>query len=157
MTTAREIVTPDATRLGALDTAGRRGGTGGKAPGPERVDDVHMLLTHRLTDDDTLLVRLLPGLSIRSRAAATLALDELLAAYSPRHVVLEVPGVPTAAVLSAVLRGSRSCQVRGTVLSVVAPAAPTLALLRDSLRATGRVYGSTGEALAAARRTDRAS
>ncbi|MFJ6793188.1 hypothetical protein [Streptomyces sp. NPDC091268] len=122
MTTAHEITTPDTT-----------------------------CVTHRVLDDDTLLVGLQPGLTIRTRAAATLALEELLAAYAPRHVVLEVPRVPTPAVLSTVLRASRSCQGRGAAFSVVSPASPTRDLLRDALRAAGRVYRSTGEALAAGR------
>ncbi|MFF4011716.1 hypothetical protein [Streptomyces sp. NPDC001717] len=153
MTTAREIVTPDRTRLGTLkaedagaalgpapaaDTVGRRGGA-------------HALLTHRVVDD-TLLVRLQPRLSIRSRAAATLALEEVVAAYSLPHLVLEAPDIRTPAVLSTVLRTSRACRTRGTVLSVVVPDAPSRALLRDALKAAGRVYGSTGEALVAARR-----
>ncbi|MFE1413236.1 hypothetical protein ACFW6F_20855 [Streptomyces sp. NPDC058746] len=114
------------------------------------------LLSHRAVDEETLLVRLPPRLSIRIRGAATLALAELLTAYCPRHLVLEVPDVLTPVGLSTVLRASRSCQAAGAVLSVVAPASSSRVLLRDPLRAAGRVYGSTGEALAAARRTHRA-
>ncbi|WP_411104804.1 hypothetical protein [Streptomyces sp. cmx-4-9] len=113
-----------------------------------------MLLTHRLVENDVLLVRLLPVLSIRSRAAATLALEELTAAYAPRHLVLEIPGIPTPAAVSVILRATRSCGLQGRVLTVVALAAATRLLLRDNLPADGpAVHATTEEALNALRRT----
>ncbi|MFE2166356.1 hypothetical protein ACFXB3_15000 [Streptomyces sp. NPDC059447] len=153
MTTARQIVTPDPTRLGPSKTveAAAPLGPAPVADSGGRCGGVHALLTHRVVDD-ALLVRLEPRLSIRNRAAATLALEDVVAAYSLPHLVLEAPGIRTPAVLSAILRTSRACGKRGTVLSVVVPDASSRALLRDALDAASRVFGSTGEALMAVRR-----
>lgn len=152
MAAARPTLTPDAAPAAAQDG-------GGAVPLREPaavVDSVARRagmpapLSHRPVDAETLLVRLPPGLAIRTRGAATLALEELLTAYCPGHLVLEVPDVLTPVVLSTVLRASRSCRRAGAALSVVSPASSGRALLRDPLGTAGRVYGSIGEALAAA-------
>lgn len=178
MTAAREITSPAttgfairSTLLEAPEKATASGGAGTlpkaaagpetrdvRAPGGTWTEDGRSMLTHRTVAGDALYVRLLPALSIRSRAAATLALEELLAAYTPRRVVLDVPGLPTQAALSMVLRAERSCRDRGAVLAVVAAAEPTRGFLRESLPADGPgVHGAAEDALAAARRAGAAS
>ncbi|MFE2273324.1 hypothetical protein ACFXB4_29325 [Streptomyces lavendulae] len=68
-------------------------------------------------------MRILPGLALRQRAAATLAVEGLLAALRPSRVVIE-PGEPvTPAAVSVILRAHRWCARNALPLSVEGSAA----------------------------------
>ncbi|MGW8779477.1 hypothetical protein ACWGNM_15595 [Streptomyces sp. NPDC055796] len=82
-----------------------------------------MLVSHRLDEDGVLLVRLLPGLGLRQRAAATLAVEGLLAAMRPSRVVIEPAEPVTPAAVSVILRTQLWCARNALPLSVEGSAA----------------------------------
>ncbi|WP_030192426.1 hypothetical protein [Streptomyces sp. NRRL S-87] len=107
-----------------------------------------MPLTHRTAGDGVLVIRLLPALALRHRAAATLAIDELLASHRPRRLVVEIPSLLTPAATSVVLRAQHSCRARAASLAVVSTAVEVRRLLRQSLAAGGlTVYASVTQAV----------
>lgn len=69
--------------------------------------------------DSVLLVRLLPGLSLRHRGAATVALAELLAAVAPSRVVIAPVEPVTPSAVSVILRAHQWCHGQGLPLSVI--------------------------------------
>ncbi|MFK0238817.1 hypothetical protein [Streptomyces vinaceus] len=104
-----------------------------------------MLLTHTL-DGGVLVVRLAPALAVRHRAAVTLAVEELLRAHRPDHLVVVAEGVWTPAVFSTVLR-ARTAQDHRVGFAVVT-ASPTAAdLLAANTSGPVRVHPSLAQAL----------
>ncbi|GAA0592458.1 hypothetical protein [Streptomyces crystallinus] len=109
-----------------------------------------MLLTHTF-DDGVLVVRLAPALAVRHRAAVTLAVEELLQAHRPAHLVVAADHVWTPAVFSTVLRAHRAAQQHGVGFALVttSPTAADQLVLNTS--GPCRVYPSLAEALSEAR------
>ncbi|GLX41318.1 hypothetical protein Sros01_73910 [Streptomyces roseochromogenus] len=92
-----------------------------------------MLVSHRVGADGVLLVRLLPGLGLRQRAAATLAVEGLLSAMRPSRVVIEPAEPVTLAAVSVVLRTQLWCAQHALPLSVEGSAA-LQRIVEDNLR-----------------------
>ncbi|MEU8779635.1 hypothetical protein [Streptomyces sp. NPDC048606] len=156
MTTAREI-TPR-RHSGAAPFPGpvevREPVPGAAVPG--RAERAHAVPSHTPLGDGVLLVRLPGTLSIRERAGTTRAIDSLLGAYAPRHVIVDVPGAPTPATLSTVSRVARLCRAQGRGMGAVVRAARSRAVLRGVLPADGaEVHGSFDDALTAGLRDGR--
>ncbi|MFF3013223.1 hypothetical protein [Streptomyces sp. NPDC057939] len=86
-----------------------------------------MLLTH-LFDGDVLFVRLPDDLDVGTRGTAVSEFEFLLRSYRPRTVVMELPHLSGAAVVSTVLRAERLCRATGasfgTTTSRAAPSLP---------------------------------
>ncbi|MFK0047651.1 hypothetical protein ACIQU4_26860 [Streptomyces sp. NPDC090741] len=105
-----------------------------------------MLLTHTL-DGGVLVVRLAPALAVRHRAAVTLAVEELLRAHRPAHLVVATEGVWTPAVFSAVLRAHRTAQEHCVGFSVVTTSPTAVDQLAANTSGPVRVYPSLAQAL----------
>ncbi|KOU32246.1 hypothetical protein ADK53_22580 [Streptomyces sp. WM6373] len=108
------------------------------------------MLTHTF-DEGVLVVRLAPALGVRHRAAVTLAIEELLHAHRPAHLVVAAEGVWTPAVFSTVLRAHRTALEHRVGFAVVT-AAPTAAeQLVSNSSGPVRVHRSLAQALSDAR------
>ncbi|MCX4546405.1 hypothetical protein [Streptomyces sp. NBC_01565] len=94
-----------------------------------------MLISHRVGEDGVLLVGLLPGLGLRQRAAATLAVEGLLVAVRPSRVVIEPAEPVTPAAVSVILRTQLWCARNALPLSVEGSAA-LRRIVEDNLRQT---------------------
>ncbi|MFB7781936.1 hypothetical protein ACFY0N_07275 [Streptomyces vinaceus] len=92
-----------------------------------------MLVSHRMGADGVLLIRVLPGLALRQRAAATLAVEGLLTAMRPSRVVIEPAEPVTPAAVSVILRAQRWCGRHALPLSVEGAAA-LRRIVEDNLR-----------------------
>ncbi|GHE45089.1 hypothetical protein GCM10017778_30780 [Streptomyces vinaceus] len=109
-----------------------------------------MLLTHTL-DGGVLIVRLAPALAVRHRAAVTLAVEELLRAHRPDHLVVAAEGVWTPAVFSTVLRAHRTAQEHRVGFSVVTTSPTAADQLAANTAGPVRVHPSLAQAVSGAR------
>ncbi|MCC0093370.1 hypothetical protein K7B10_00855 [Streptomyces flavotricini] len=109
-----------------------------------------MLLTHTL-DGGVLVVRLAPALAVRHRAAVTLAVEKLLQAHRPAHLVMAAEGVWTPAVFSTVLRAHRTAQEHRVGFFVATPSSSAADQLAANTSGPVRVYPSLTQAVRAAR------
>lgn len=105
-----------------------------------------MLLTHTL-DGGVLVVRLGPALAVRHRAAVTLAVEELLRAHRPDHLVVAAEGVWTPDVCSTVLRAHRTAQEHRVGFSVVTTSTTAADQLAANTFGPVRVHPSQAQAL----------
>ncbi|MGW6690838.1 hypothetical protein [Streptomyces sp. NPDC054961] len=108
-----------------------------------------MLMTH-LFADGVLTVRLAPEVTIRHRAALTLAIEELLRAHRPHHTLIVADGTWTPAAFSATLRAHRAALQRGSSFAVVTTAPGAGRQLNANASTVVPVYPSVASALQAA-------
>ncbi|MET9463851.1 hypothetical protein ABZY44_03320 [Streptomyces sp. NPDC006544] len=108
-----------------------------------------MLMTHHFADG-VLTVRLAPEVTIRHRAALTLAVEELLRAHRPHHTLIVAEGTWTPAAFSTTLRAHRAALQRGSTFAVVTAAPGAGRQLNANASTTVPVYTSVTLALEAA-------